>query len=167
MADLDILKALQNRSLTIQTPPKPPTVICTDPTTSTQQQQSNEKKYDESELSRNLSAPGPTIQAPTEPLPSVPTMPQRDRICEVHENSNYLQQEFKLTAIENWIELLETPFKSCIFLANGNWQARQAATAISIARGRKTCVLSEKTCWACVVEQYPGIMRNEVVTFIA
>jgi len=42
----------------------------------------------------------------------------------IHEESGYEASGMKLTAIENWLGLLEEPTKSCIFLAEDNWQAR-------------------------------------------
>lgn len=90
------------------------------------------------------------------------------QLCSVHTDSTYEGSRLELLAIENWMELLHTQTKSCIFLAKGNWQARQAATAISMAKGRKTCILSEKTCWTCIAERFPNITTDgQMVTFIA
>ncbi|KAF2662593.1 hypothetical protein K491DRAFT_584819 [Lophiostoma macrostomum CBS 122681] len=91
-----------------------------------------------------------------------------ETICARHTNTTYNADVLKLIAIENWIELLETRAENNIFLAKGNWQARQAATAISIAQGRKTCVLQGITCWACVAEQYEQVRQSgQIITFIA
>lgn len=94
--------------------------------------------------------------------------PSQETICGRHKDVTYNAEVLKLTAIENWIELLETPVGNSIFLAKGNWQARQAATAISIARGRHTCVLHDNTCWACIADQYYQLRQSgQVITFIA
>ncbi|MCJ1325807.1 hypothetical protein MMC10_002470 [Thelotrema lepadinum] len=57
--------------------------------------------------------------------------------------------------IDNWLELIEgsdSPYS--IIRANGNWQARLAATALSVARSNlseyRTIICGEKLCWACV-----------------
>lgn len=92
----------------------------------------------------------------------------QETLCMLHSDSTYERAELELVAIENWMELLHTQTKSCIFLARGNWQARQAATAISMAKGRKTCILSEKTCWACIADYFPNVATgDQMVTFIA
>jgi hypothetical protein len=170
MADLDILKALRDPGLTIQALPEPSTMTSANQMVPVhgRRMSGSEEWIDDFELLKDLQDSEPNIHVLTEPLPTTTTTPQQNHICADHADSSYRATVMKLTAIENWIELLETPFKSCIFLAKGNWQARQAATAISIARGRKTCVLSEKTCWACVAEQHQGVAQcDQVVTFIA
>ena len=62
----------------------------------------------------------------------------------------YQPSVLPLTAVENWTELLESLTKSCIFLANANWQARLAATLIATAQGRRVFVLLGDVCWRCV-----------------
>lgn len=123
VADLDILKALQDTSLRIDSTNKVPSVV----------------------------------KGPKEHYAS----------CDQHEDTAYNAEVFKLTTMENWIELLETPVGNSIFLAMGNWQARQAATAISIAKGRETCVLRDETCWSCISEHYELLRPDGAVTFIA
>ena len=80
-----------------------------------------------------------------ERLPEKVTQPPaQDALYTFHPNSTYKQTKLGLVAIENWMEILHTQTKSCIFLAKGNWQARQAATAISMAKGRRTYMLSKR-----------------------
>lgn len=56
----------------------------------------------------------------------------------------------QITCIDNWLELVDTPEKQiCLVRAHKNWQARLAATSLSIQIGFETLVLSEDVCWSC------------------
>ncbi|KAI9786740.1 MAG: hypothetical protein M1816_007811 [Peltula sp. TS41687] len=48
--------------------------------------------------------------------------------CKAGHNVGYQQNNWKLIAVENWMELLEQIDQNSILLAKGNWQARLAAT---------------------------------------
>lgn len=169
MDDLNIMKALKDPELELQTMSNPPAAGSA------------------TETAISVITPGPTLEEPPidfdpeqyaedteftasspEQLPEkIATPPAQDALCTLHPDSTYEQTELELVAIENWMELLHTQTKSCIFLAKGNWQARQAATAISMAKGRRTCILSEKTCWACIVDRFPDVAKHgRMVTFI-
>lgn len=170
MADLDILKALRDPKLHVQGLPKPPTKKPAKqnvPLVNGQRIFESEEWVDGSK-SPEYSQNEDEDEDPKEPSSNTTIIPHQGCTCANHADSSYRGAPLKLIAIENWIELLEAPSESCIFLGKGNWQARQAAMAISIARQRKTCVLSERTCWACIVEQYQGISTgSQVVTFIS
>jgi hypothetical protein len=170
MADLNIMKALKDPELELQTMLNPPaagsatetaiSVVTPDPTLEESLNDFDPEQYVED---TELAASSPE-QLPKEAIQP----PAQDALCTFHPNSTYKQTELELVAIENWMELLHTQTKSCIFLAKGNWQARQAATAISMAKGRRTCILSEKTCWACIADRFPDVARGgRMVTFIA
>jgi len=69
--------------------------------------------------------------------------------CQDHKHNSAVAAH-NFTAIDNWLSLIdtpETPFS--IVRAHRNWQARLAATTISIALGYETVVLSDHPCWAC------------------
>lgn len=56
----------------------------------------------------------------------------------------------QIMCIDNWLELMATPEEQiCLVRAHKNWQARLAATSLSIQKGFKTLVLSEDVCWSC------------------
>lgn len=135
VADLDILRALRDPSLTVDDPFRTP--------------------------SRKT-------------LPSLAGESNDNTCCKLsgekhHKVTTYDKEALKLTAVESWIELLQTQEENTIFLAKGNWQARQAATAISIAKGRKTCVLRDDTCWPCIAKQCEEwtLQSGMPTTFIA
>lgn len=57
----------------------------------------------------------------------------------------------QIMCIDNWLELIDTPDeKICLVRAHKNWQARLAATSLSIQLGFDTLVLPEKVCWGCL-----------------
>lgn len=167
MADLNIMKALKDPTLQFQTLFEPSVAGITTELTSHAEQvdliiDDVLKEFDAGEYVADFE--------PSAEQPQAGAMYTfvRDRLCVIHIDSTYEGAKLELLAIENWMELLHTQTKSCIFLAKGNWQARQAATAISMAKGRKTCILSEKTCWACIAEQFPDLAKDgKMVTFIA
>ncbi|KAI0454299.1 hypothetical protein F5B21DRAFT_524704 [Xylaria acuta] len=109
------------------------------------------------------------IQSPSLIYRHIQTLPVKDRqvvqyknkprraltspplvVCEDDHKNEYQYEEMPLVAVENWTELLTDTPKSCVFLANRNWQARLAAMMICISQGRKVCLLSDNVCWDCV-----------------
>ena len=67
-----------------------------------------------------------------------------------------------ITALDNWDELLLAPTNTSIVRAHGNWQARLAATAVCISRGRSTFILTSNPCWDCVTrEETPRMKFSE------
>ncbi|KAA6406556.1 MAG: hypothetical protein FRX48_09611 [Lasallia pustulata] len=75
--------------------------------------------------------------------------------------------ESQVTCIDNWLELVDAPEEhTSLVRAHKNWQARLAATAISIAKGYDTLVLPDKVCWRCfdlVIAKYWWQMHNQVI----
>lgn len=73
----------------------------------------------------------------------------------------------QITCIDNWLELVDAPEQhTSIVRAHQNWQARLAATAISIAKGYDTLVLPDKVCWQCfdeVINKYWWHKHNQVI----
>ncbi|KAL8698815.1 MAG: hypothetical protein Q9224_001680 [Gallowayella concinna] len=55
-----------------------------------------------------------------------------------------------ITCIDNWFSLIDDPeVKVSLVRAHGNWQARLAASSISIALGSPTLILPYNVCWKC------------------
>ncbi|KAH5442970.1 hypothetical protein HBI23_168910 [Parastagonospora nodorum] len=152
MADLDIMKALRDPALHFQTLFE----SCAAQTTI------------ELEAEQCMQDSKTSLPLPEQLQVGAAYTSAQDPLCMIHMDSTYESSKLELLAVENWMELLHTQTNSCIFLAQGNWQARQAATAVSMAKGRKTCILSEKTCWACIADQFPYALKDgQMVTFIA
>ena len=57
-----------------------------------------------------------------------------------------------LVSIDRWEELIERPIEAGVVRARGNWQARLAATALSVQQGHNTVVLPKDFCWKCPME---------------
>lgn len=69
--------------------------------------------------------------------------------CQNHNHDSVVAVQ-NVTAIDNWFGLIDTPETPLsIVRAHKNWQARLAATALSIALGYETVVLSDRPCWCC------------------
>ncbi|CAF9936138.1 MAG: hypothetical protein HETSPECPRED_010027 [Heterodermia speciosa] len=67
-----------------------------------------------------------------------------------HHNATTLSSTYNITCIENWLELIdELDRQICMVQAHGNWEARLAATSISIAKSHHTIIIPEKICWEC------------------
>lgn len=61
-----------------------------------------------------------------------------------------ISPESRMISIDNWLQLIEPPEERLALVrAHKNWQARLAATALSIQKGFFTIVLPEKVCWKC------------------
>lgn len=64
----------------------------------------------------------------------------------------------KMTCVDSWLGLINAPEESVSLLrAHRNWQARLAASSLSLALGHKTIILPNEICWHCVqwiVNQY-------------
>jgi hypothetical protein len=70
--------------------------------------------------------------------------------CQDHHHDSVAVAQ-NVTAIDNWFGLIDAPETPLsIVRAHKNWQARLAATALSIALGYETVVLSDCPCW-CVL----------------
>lgn len=58
--------------------------------------------------------------------------------------------ESRIISIDNWLQLIEPPEERLALVrAHKNWQARLAATALSIQKGFLPVVLPEEVCWKC------------------
>lgn len=72
----------------------------------------------------------------------------------------------QIMCIENWTELIDTPEEQvCLVQAHKNWQARLAATSLSIQIGFDTLVLPQKVCWSCFdtkIKRLLGSTTNKV-----
>lgn len=56
----------------------------------------------------------------------------------------------QIMCIDNWLELIDAPEEQiCLVRAHKNWQARLAATSLSLQIGFETLVLPENLCWGC------------------
>lgn len=61
-----------------------------------------------------------------------------------------------MTCIDSWLGLVDTPDDwISLVRAHGNWQARLAATSISLALGYNTTLLPDDVCWQCF-DRAPG-----------
>jgi hypothetical protein len=56
----------------------------------------------------------------------------------------------KLTSIDNWDELLDSPSGAGVVRANSNWIARLAATVTALQKGHPVCVIKGDACWECI-----------------
>jgi hypothetical protein len=170
IADLDIMKALKDPTLQFQTLCEPPAAGNTAEATFNDEQlgSTSERPLQDFDPGQYMEVSEHGSPSAEQPQAEATCTSVQNPLCMAHDDSTYEGAKLELLAVENWIELLHTQTKSCIFLAKDNWQARQAATAISMAKGRKTCILSEKTCWACIAEQFPDVaMDGQMATFIA
>lgn len=59
---------------------------------------------------------------------------------------------YDLVAIDNWQELLDAPDEVSVVRAHGNWQARLAATVISVVLRHPTIVFQGHGCWSCGIK---------------
>jgi len=60
----------------------------------------------------------------------------------------------RIVSLQSWTEFLERPPHRSIFQAHNNWQARLAATAVSIAQGHKAILLPKTVCLDRVDEHF-------------
>lgn len=56
----------------------------------------------------------------------------------------------RMICIDSWLGLVDAPEERVSLVrAHGNWQARLAASSISLALGYYTVILPERVCWQC------------------
>ena len=60
------------------------------------------------------------------------------------------ENSHQLTSIRSWTEFLERPERESIVCMHSNWQARLAATTLSIAQSHRAIILPKEVCWGCV-----------------
>ena len=56
--------------------------------------------------------------------------------------------DFNVIAIDSWEELLEPPDGPGVVRAHGNWQARLAASVVSVSLGYQTVLFQGHGCWS-------------------
>lgn len=61
---------------------------------------------------------------------------------------------WRMTAVDNWDELLDEPKNACIVRARRNWIARLAFICICHQLGRRTIVLPDDVCWECSADLF-------------
>jgi hypothetical protein len=64
--------------------------------------------------------------------------------------SGYNRDIIRLTAIDNWDELLDSPLGAGIVRANANWTARLATTVAALQKGHPVCIINGDACWECM-----------------
>ncbi|KAI4179393.1 MAG: hypothetical protein L6R41_007870 [Letrouitia leprolyta] len=68
-----------------------------------------------------------------------------------------------LICIDSWLGLVDAPEENVSLVrAHGNWQARLAASSISLALGYNTIILPECVCWQCF-DRHVSRTYNKVV----
>ena len=56
----------------------------------------------------------------------------------------------RITCIDSWLALVDAPEERISLVrAHGNWQARLAASSVSLALDYQTVILPERVCWQC------------------
>lgn len=70
--------------------------------------------------------------------------------------------ELDLVAIDNWQELLDAPDEAAVIRAHGNWQARLAATAVSVELGHSTILFENHGCWDCGIKTMRSLESGEL-----
>lgn len=69
----------------------------------------------------------------------------------------------KMVCIDSWLGLISAPEeKVSLFRAHRNWQARVAASSISVALGHDTVLLPEEVCWQCLPSYVSGCFGNVI-----
>ncbi|KAK7911106.1 hypothetical protein PG985_013587 [Apiospora marii] len=74
--------------------------------------------------------------------------------------------ESELIALDTWEEFLDRPSEDSVLRARRNWQARLAATALSVARGDLTILLGDQPCWTCCEEERRRLRHKHKATYI-
>jgi hypothetical protein len=64
--------------------------------------------------------------------------------------SGYNRDIIRLTAIDNWDELLDSPLGAGIVRANANWTARLSTTVAALQKGHPVCIINGDACWECM-----------------
>ncbi|KAL8730471.1 MAG: hypothetical protein Q9181_004659 [Wetmoreana brouardii] len=69
----------------------------------------------------------------------------------------------KMTCIDSWLGLINAPEERISLLrAHRNWQARLAASSISVALGHDTVILPDEVCWQCFARAVSAGHRNVI-----
>ena len=74
------------------------------------------------------------------------------RCSDDHHNNTTGNHPAEAVCIDRWEELIERPLEAGIVRARHNWQARLAATALSVQAGHDTVVLPSDFCWKCPIK---------------
>lgn len=69
-------------------------------------------------------------------------------------------------SLDTWEEFLDQPNDDSVFRAHQNWQARLAATGLSVARGVLTIVCTADPCGICAEEERDRLTHKPRATYI-
>lgn len=68
-----------------------------------------------------------------------------------------------MTCIDSWLGLVDAPESSVSLVrAHGNWQARLAASSISLALGYEIMLLPDDVCWQCF-DRETGMYKTHII----
>ncbi|KAI4258127.1 MAG: hypothetical protein L6R42_005284 [Xanthoria sp. 1 TBL-2021] len=68
-----------------------------------------------------------------------------------------------ITCIDSWLGLVDAPEdRVSLVRAHGNWQARLAASSISLALGYDTILLPNDVCWQCF-DRSTGVYKSYII----
>ncbi|KAI4265371.1 MAG: hypothetical protein L6R38_009471 [Xanthoria sp. 2 TBL-2021] len=78
------------------------------------------------------------------------TAKRLSRLCRCTTQHTAGSWHSNMTCIDSWLGLVDAPEdKVSLVRAHGNWQARLAASSISLALGYQTILLPNDVCWQC------------------
>ena len=67
-----------------------------------------------------------------------------------HHDSRAVHRSYRPSSLENLLQLVDKPDEHvCLVQTQGNWEARLAASSISVAKEYPTIIAPEKWCWDC------------------
>ena len=67
-----------------------------------------------------------------------------------HHGSSTVPRSYRPSSLENLLQLVDKPDEHvCLVQTQGNWEARLAASSISVAKQYPTIIAPEKWCWDC------------------
>ena len=69
-----------------------------------------------------------------------------------YHDTKTINPTYQIHNIESWLELVDDQDQDIdIYLvqAHGNWEARLAASSVSVAKGYRTIIIPEHMCWEC------------------
>lgn len=91
------------------------------------------------------------------------TAKRLSRLCRCTTQHTAGSWRSNMTCIDSWLGLVDAPEdKVSLVRAHGNWQARLAASSISLALGYSTILLPNDVCWQCF-DRETGVYKTHII----
>lgn len=80
--------------------------------------------------------------------------------CRHNDESKAWRNEMRVTAIDNWPEIMEMPRSTAVVRCSKNWSARLGLACVLQAKSAEVVIVDDQICWQCIKEAATKLRTN-------